>query len=244
MTTQSEGHRFVLVHGAWHGGWCWRGVAGRLRAAGHAVFAPTCTGLGERAHLLSRDITLDTFVRDVAGVIEAEELDDVVLVGHSFGGLAISGVAEAMPGRIRHLVYLDAMVVPPGRAPFDVIPAGTAAARRRAAEDSSGGLSLPPPPPAAFGVSDPDLTAWMARRLTPHPLGTYESPLRVAGPIGAGRPRTYVDCTDPAYPALAGVKEWVRAQDGWGWREMATGHNAMMTAPDALTRLLLDLAAE
>src|SRR5579875_3323603 len=97
---------FVLVHGAWHGGWCWSRVAAILRGRGHRVFTPTQTGLGERAHLLSRDITFDTFVQDVVGVFEAEELEDVVLVGHSFGGSSISGVVDRMPERVRRLVYL------------------------------------------------------------------------------------------------------------------------------------------
>src|ERR1700740_1159271 len=103
---QSTGQTFVLVHGAWHGGWCWSRVADRLRAAGHRAFTPTQTGLGERKHLLSKEITLDTFTSDIINVIETEELSDVILVGHSFGGNAISGTADAIPGKIRHLVYL------------------------------------------------------------------------------------------------------------------------------------------
>jgi pimeloyl-ACP methyl ester carboxylesterase len=153
-TAQTAGQTFVLVHGAWHGGWCWSRVADRLRAAGHRVFAPTQTGLGERKHLLSKEITLDIFTRDIANVIEAEELTNIVLVGHSFGGLVISGVADAMPERIRHLVYLDSLVVEGGKSPFDSLPPEVASARKKAAEESSGGLSLPPPPPSAFGVSD------------------------------------------------------------------------------------------
>ncbi len=236
----AENLTFVLVHGAWHGGWCWVRVADILRREGHRVFTPTCTGLGERAHLLSEHITLDTFVRDVAGVIAAEELTEVVLVGHSFGGLAISGVAEAMPERLRHLVYLDALIVQPGRAPFDGLRPEVVAARRAAAAPS-GSLSLPPPSAAAFGVLDPADAAWVTRRLTPHPLSTYESPLPIRGPVGNGLPRTYVDCTTPSYATLDGVKDWVRGQPGWGWREMATGHDAMVSAPDALARLLVEL---
>src|ERR1700678_102881 len=114
---------FVLVHGAWHGGWCWSRVADRLRAAGHRVFTPTQTGLGERKHLLSKDITLDTFTTDIVNVIEAEELSDIILVGHSFGGNAISGVADVMPERIRHLVYLDSLVVEGDKSPFDGLSA-------------------------------------------------------------------------------------------------------------------------
>ena len=237
----SDGLTFVLVHGAWHGGWCWIRVADRLRAQGHRVLSPTCTGLGERAHLMSRAITLDTFVQDVAGVIAAEELTDVVLVGHSFGGLAISGVAEAMPERLRHLVYLDALIVEPGRSPFDGLSPEVVAASRRAAAESSGGVSLPPPPAAAFGVLDPADAAWLERRMTPHPLGTYESPLPIRGLVGNGLPRTYVDCTTPSYATLDRVKDWVRGQPGWNWRDLATGHDAMVSAPGPLADLLVEL---
>src|ERR1700690_637004 len=134
---QTAAQTFVLVHGAWHGGWCWSRVADRLRAAGHQVFTPTQTGLGERKHLLSKDITLDTFTKDITNVIEAEELSNVVLVGHSFGGLAISGVADAIPERIRHLVYLDSLIVEGGKSPLDAFTPEIAAARKKAADDTS-----------------------------------------------------------------------------------------------------------
>src|SRR3954453_21148411 len=101
---------FVLVHGAWHGGWCWRRVAPLLRVAGHAVYTPTLTGLGERAHLLTREVGLETHIRDTVNVLECEELNDVILVGHSYGGIVITGTAERAPERVGHLVYLDAMV--------------------------------------------------------------------------------------------------------------------------------------
>jgi len=153
-SAQTTAQTFVLVHGAWHGGWCWSRVADRLRGAGHQVFTPTQTGLGERKHLLSKDITLDIFTRDIANVI---------LVGHSFGGLAISGVADAMPDRIRHLVYLDSLMVEGGKRPFDSLPPDVVAARLKAAEESSGGLSLPAPPPSAFGISDARDTEWVKR---------------------------------------------------------------------------------
>jgi pimeloyl-ACP methyl ester carboxylesterase len=237
-----KGATYVLVHGAWHGGWCWSRVAERLRGDGHVVFAPTCTGLGERAHLMSRDITLDTFTQDVAAVIDAEELSDIVLVGHSFGGLAISGVAERMPERIRHLVYLDALLVGPGQRPFDIIAPDVVARRIKAAEESSGGLSLPPQSPESFGVTSEADIAWLKRRLTPHPLTTYASPLNIDNPIGNGLPRTYIACTEPAYTFLDQVKARVRGEEGFRWIEIATGHDAMVTAPDELARILLDIA--
>ena len=117
------GNTFVLLHGAWHGGWCWHDVAVLLRAQGHSVTAPTQTGLGERRHLLSGAITLETFVQDLVEHLEAEEIEDAILVGHSFGGMAISGAADRVPQRIRHLVYLDSMVLEDGQAFFDVLPA-------------------------------------------------------------------------------------------------------------------------
>jgi len=233
---------YVLVHGAWHGGWCWIRLAERLRAAGQAVFTPTCTGLGERAHLMSRDITLDTFTNDVANVIEAEELSEVVLVGHSFGGLPVSGIADRMPHRLRHLVYLDSLLVEPGQRPFDILAPEVVEKRIKAAEESSGGLSLPPQAPESFGVTAEADVAWLRRRLTPHPIGTYASPLQVRGAIGNGLPRTYLACTDPPYTFLDPVKAWVRRQDGFRWLEIETGHDAMITAPDELARILIETA--
>jgi pimeloyl-ACP methyl ester carboxylesterase len=234
---------FVLVHGAWHGGWCWSRVADRLRTAGHQVFTPTQTGLGERKHLLSKDITLDTFTTDIGNVIEAEELSNVVLVGHSFGGLAISGVADTMPDRIRHLVYLDSLMVEGGKRPFDSLPPDVVAARLKAAEETSGGLSLPTPPPSAFGISDARDTEWVKRRLTPHPLGTYTSTLNIKGPVGNNLPRTYIACTNPAYAALERSHNWVKAQPGWRWAEIATGHDAMVMAPEELSRMLIGVTS-
>jgi pimeloyl-ACP methyl ester carboxylesterase len=204
------------------------------------VFTPTCSGLGERAHLMSRDLTLDTFTDDIAQVIETEELSDVILVGHSFGGLPVSGVADRIPERIRHLVYLDSLLVPPGKSPFDILAPEVVAKRLKAAEESSGGLSLPPQPPETFGVSDPADIAWLQRRLTPHPLGTYASALNITHPVGNGLPCTYIACTQPPYAFLDQVKTWVRAQEGWRWLEIQTGHDAMITAPDELARMLAE----
>jgi pimeloyl-ACP methyl ester carboxylesterase len=230
----------VLVHGAWHGGWCWRHVADALRAQGHQVFAPTQTGLGERRHLMSRGITLDVFVDDIANLVEAEELRDVVLVGHSFGGCAISGVADRMPEAVRHLVYLDSLILEPGQSPFGVLPADVVAARRKLVEEEGDGVAIPPPPPGAFGIPDDHPVAeWAARRSTPHPVGTYESPLRLANPVGNGRPCTYIACTAPLYPPLEASRQWAKRQSGWRWQEIATGHDAMPTAPAELSRMLL-----
>lgn len=227
---------FVLVHGAWHGGWCWSRVARLLRAAGHDVFTPTLTGFGERAHLLDADVGPETLVQDVVAVLECEELSDAVLVGHSFGALVALAVAGAVPERVRRVVLLDGLVVEPGQPGFAALPPESAAARIAAAE-ASGGLAIPPPAGAAFGLVDPDDIAWVGRRLTPHPLRTYVEPFPLRAPLGGGRPVTYVCCTDPAYPAVHAAHAIAR-REGWGFRELAAGHDAMISAPAATADLL------
>ena len=144
---ETRGKTYVLVHGSWAGGWIWAPVAERLRAQGHRVFAPTQTGLGERKHLLSRDIGIGTFIDDVANVLEAEELRDVILVGHSSAGLPITGVADRMPERIRHLVYLDAAIAQGGQSFFDIFPqeaVGGRHGRAAAAPPSRRRVGAPP----------------------------------------------------------------------------------------------------
>jgi pimeloyl-ACP methyl ester carboxylesterase len=239
---QSGLRTFVFVHGAWHGGWCWARVAGKLRAAGHKVFTPTQTGLADRKHLLSKDITVETFTLDVTNLIEAEELSDVVLVGHSFGGVAISGTADIIPQRIKHLIYLDALVIEGGKTPFEGMEADVTE-RRRLAEETSGGLSLPAPPPSVFGVTEAKDADWLKRQMTPHPFNTCISPLNIKGPVGNNLPRTYIACTNPSFAVLEPTRRWVKAQQGWQWREIPCGHDAMVTAPDELTSLLTAIAA-
>ncbi len=232
---------FVLLHGAFHGGWCWARVSPLLRARGHAVFTPTQTGLGDRAHLLRAGITLEDFVEDLVAVLETEELEEAVLVGHSFGGNAITGAAERVPERIRSLIYLDGVVPRSGVSLLDLAPPDLAAARRRLAADS-GGVSIPPPDPGIFGVPPGPDADWVRRRLTPHPAGTMESSLTLSKPPGNGVPATYIVCTSPIYAPLAQHHDYARSRPGWGWRELATGHDAMVTAPAAVAELLMELA--
>lgn len=229
---------FVLVHGACHGGWCWVRVARLLRAAGHEVFTPTLTGLGERAHLLTADVGPATMVQDVVAVLETEELRDVVLVGHSFGALVALGVADRVPHRLRRLVLLDGVVVEPGEPGFAGLPPATAESRTAAAQATESGLAYPPPSATVFGLSDPDDAAWVDRRLTPQPLRSYSEPFGLRAPLGNGLPVRYVCCTDPPYSAVHSAHAIVR-REGWEWRELATGHDAMITAPDATVTVLL-----
>lgn len=232
---------FVLLHGAFHGGWCWSRVAGLLRDAGHLVFTPTQTGLGDRAHLLSVDITLTTFVDDVVAVLETEELTEVVLVGHSFGGAAITGAAERVPERIRHLIYLDSALPQDGRSPLDLGLPEVAVARRRLGA-ATGGVSISPPEPSVFGVPDGPDADWVRRRMTPHPFGAMATSLRLHKPLGNGLPATYIACTDPVYAPLAWARAIARVQPGWGWRDLAAGHDAMVTAPRETADLLMEIA--
>jgi pimeloyl-ACP methyl ester carboxylesterase len=225
---------YVLVYGAYHGGWCWRRVVPRLRAAGHEVFTPTLTGFGERAHLLTADVGPATLVQDVVGVLECEELTGVVLVGHSFGALVALGVAARVPERLARIVLLDGLVAEPGRTGFDAVPAAAAAGRRAAAD----GLSFPPPEPGAFGVVEPDDVAWLERRLTPQPLRSYAEPFAVGERLGGGVPVHYVVCTDPPYPNVHSAHAIAR-REGWGWSELAAGHDAMVTAPELTAAELL-----
>ncbi len=237
---------YVLVHGGSHGGWCWRDVAAHLRAAGHDVFTPTQTGLGERRHLMSASITLETFVDDIANVIEAEELGDVYLVGHSFGGCAVVGVAERMPQRLRRIVLLDALIPASGQSIMSGLPADVREARLQAAEQFSGGLCSPKPPATNFGLSvereGAETLAWVERRLTPQPLKTYLTTLTLAHPVGNGVPTTYIRCTDPLYPIVTPSATFARAQPGWEYLEIGTGHDAMISAPRELAGMLMAVA--
>ena len=230
---------FVLVHGGFHGGWCWATVATRLRARGHSVYTPTQTGCGERSHLLSKSITLDTFVEDIVNVLQWEDLYDVVLVGHSFGGNSISGVADRMPERIRQLIYLDAIMLENGQTMFGLLAPEVVAERTRAAQ-ASGGLGIDPPAPSAFGIQDAQQARWVQSRLTRHPLGTYTSPLNLVNKVANGLPAVYVQCTDPIFTGLQSSRDWVKA-NRMPRVELKTGHDAMVTAPELLTELLEQL---
>jgi len=161
---------FVLVHGAWHGGWCWRRVADLLRKDGHLVFTPTLTGFGERVHLTRPDLTLEDFATDLVNVITAEELSDIILVGHSFGGNPVSVVGDRVPELLKQLVFLDTLLLKNGESGFSQLDSAIVAQRIELAEKTSGGLTIPPPSPEVFGVVDPADAEWLRRRLTPLPL--------------------------------------------------------------------------
>lgn len=241
---------FLLVHGAWHGAWCWRDVTAALVRAGHRAHAVTLTGLGERAHLLHAGIDLQTHVQDVIGAIEAEEMQQLVLVGHSYAGMLVTAVADRMPQRLGHLVYLDAVVPKPGESWSSTHTAATRKGRLDAAQ-ASPVFAFPPPDPVVFGLDGPR-HAWVRRRQTPHPGRTYEMPLAFDMQRVAAVPRTFIDCTTPALATIDAIRTRVRNPAFWdgAWHagggarlvEMATGHDPMISAPQELVRHLLACA--
>ena len=234
----------VLVHGAWGGAWIWRRVLAPLRAAAHEVHAVTLTGDGGRAHLRHPGIRLATHIADVVGLVQAEELGGVVLVGHSYGGMVVTGAADRLlnadPQAVQQLVYIDAMVPLPGEGWGDKHSAVAAAARTAAA--LANGHALPPPDPADFGIGGADRD-WLVRRQVPHPFGPYRDPLHFNGDRWGQLPRCFIDCVRPAYPSIAAMRERVRAMPGLKLIEMQTGHCPMVTEPQLLVQHLLALAA-
>lgn len=228
---------FVLLHGAWHGGWCWERVADILRARGHRVTTPTQTGLGERRHLLTADLGLDTFIDDLTNHLIFEDLTGVVLVGHSFGSNGVSGAVEHVPERVSDVIYLDSTILGPGERLVDHMSPGALKERVESINNSPDGISIPPPPAEVFGVLDPADKAWVEARLTPHPSSAMLSPLPIKGPPGGVRPTRYIACAEPRYHPTERVRGWA---DKYGWPvdEIQTGHDAMVTAPLALADLL------
>jgi pimeloyl-ACP methyl ester carboxylesterase len=230
---------FVLVHGAWHGGWCWQRVTPLLRAAGCEVHTPSLTGLGDRAHLADRKIDLEMHIADICAVFEMEDLADVVLVGHSYAGMVIAGVADRAAARLKRLVYLDAFAPAHGECVLDYWPAeGRADIEKRAA--AAGGF-VPPTPLPAFGVTEPADLAWAEPRIRPQPLATWTQPLLLKHGE-TNLPRAYIRCTNPARPVFDQFTRRLAADPTWTYRELDAGHDCMIADPHGTAELLLSLA--
>jgi pimeloyl-ACP methyl ester carboxylesterase len=231
---------FVLVHGAWHGGWAWQRVAPLLRAAGHDVYMPTLTGVSDRAHVLSPSVGLSTHVQDVVALIEAHDLTDVVLVGHSYAGQVITGVADRVPGRVRVRVYFDAFVGDDGDAAIDLLPETVAAHYRESVAGPGFGWLIPVRSLTVLGVTDEADLAWLGSRLTPHPWLTYTEKLAVGQAHESVRAE-FIECVD--WMRVFRPQAEKAAARGWPVREIGCGHEAMVTAPRELAGLLLSIAA-
>jgi len=228
---------FLLVHGAWHGGWCWRDVVPRLRKAGHEVFAPSLTGLGERKHLASARVDLETHVQDIVALIEMEDLKRVVLVGHSYGGMVITGVADRIPTRLAALVYLDAFVPEDGKCALDYVVPERAARMRHEGERTG---FVTPPLMSLWGLTLQAHLDFVGPREVRHPFPTFSQPISLSNYAESRRiPKTFVYCSSPATGTFDQFAERYRNDPAWRFHELKTGHDAMILMPDEVTRLLL-----
>ena len=231
---------FLLIHGAWHGGWVWNEISEILNYQGYSVSTPTLTGLGEKKHLLSSKITIDTFIEDVVNHIIFENLNNIILVGHSFAGTVISGVADKLKDRIQKLIYFDAVILKDGQTPFDIAPKELVKERIELAKRFGNGISIPAPSADAFGVFDVKKSLLLEEKLTPHPLSTFQSKLKIKNELGNGIPLFYIFCNDPVYKSLESSREVVRKMK-WPIFELNAGHDAMLTHPKETLNLLMKI---
>jgi pimeloyl-ACP methyl ester carboxylesterase len=234
---------FVLVHGAWHGGWCWSRVRDRLSSLGHRVFTPTLTGLGERSHLLNASISLETHITDVVNVVEWEDLDCVVLVGHSYGGWVISGVAERVLPRLASIVFVDSLIPEDGQSLL--LHGKPEAGQEILAAKALGKLSRPGPSANDLGVQDPSDRKWVDSKLTEQPLGVSLSFIRLTGAHDLVPKKTYVLATQYAGASskrFRVIHDRLSCTSAWSVRQVASGHDVMIDAPGELVEVLLEAA--
>ena len=231
---------FLIAHGAWSAGWSWKKMRPLLHDLGHELFTPTHTGLGERVHLASQEVGLETHIADILGVLKFEDLQNVFLVGHSYGGMVATGVADRAPERLAHLIYLDAFVPRNGQSLFDLQPTEIQAAMREAVQTDGDGWLVPqnPLPP---DTSEADV-AWITPRRLMQPLKTFEQPINLTGAVDR-LPKSYIYCTRLG-PVDIFKKFSQRARnEGWNYFEIDSSHSPHITAPQALATLLDNIAA-
>jgi pimeloyl-ACP methyl ester carboxylesterase len=233
---------FVLIHGMWHGGWCWKKVTTLLRAAGHEAHAPTLTGLAERAHLRSDNIDLNTHVQEIVELIKSENLHNIILVGHSLGGFMAPVVADQIPERIAHIVNLDGPVPVSGKGLKDLLGDTWQFFKQKAAE-SGDEWWCPPITDWTFGVSGTELEV-VQSKLTPHPLRTLTTVVTLEHPRTKAIPSTFILCSEGLSDDEIATEEKHFTDLGMNFRSLPTGHDAMITMPDELTNTLLELAGE
>jgi len=226
----------VLAHGAWSAAWAWKKMRPLFRAAGHDFFSPTYTGLGERAHLARPEIDLSTHIQDVVAVLEIEDLTDVTLLGHSYGGMVATGVADKAPGRIARIVYIDAFAPKDGQSLFDLVgPKAEGNMRAGAAKDGDGWrLPINPMPPD----TSPEDLAWASPRRRPQPIKTFEQKLKLTSKEPTP-PRHYIYATrNGPGDVFRQFSERAKSEDGWKNYDLDSSHNPHITCPDALMALL------
>lgn len=233
----------VLVHGAGHGGWCWRDVRKNLQGRGFDVFTPTLTGLGDRVHLRSPDIGLSTHITDVVNLIEFEELKDVVLVGHSYAGMVVTGVCDALRNRIAHMIIIDGAVPEDGEPSF---PGGTRETLRQRFGEFKDGYLISMNV-AGLGFPDPSspMAKWLASHLTEHLVKTWTDTISLKNGGSNGIPRTYIQCGDPAKMAPTGQAKIAKVKNdpAWTYIEKIGPHNLMNSDPTWTANLIASTAA-
>jgi pimeloyl-ACP methyl ester carboxylesterase len=233
---------FVLVHGTWGGGWMWCTVADSLRAHGHTVYTPTLTGLGERAHLVTRQTNLDTHIQDIAGVIACEQLSDVVLVGTSYAGLVISGVADRMPDRIGALIYLNAALPANGKCMMDTVSAERRATVQNLADTEGEGYRVPSSLVLDTGIENEQARDAFLKRMSPHPLPSLLQPISLTGRYTEVERKAYVLATRKISHHFQDYYDWAKQQPGWTVHAIASHHYPMATMPEATAALLMQIA--
>jgi pimeloyl-ACP methyl ester carboxylesterase len=228
---------YVLVHGAWRGSWIWKRVRRLLQAQGHDVFTPTLTGVADRSHLSSPNVSLETHITDIANLIRWEELSDVILCGHSYGGCVVSGVADRVPDRIGALVYLDAFVLENGQCLNDTIPPEVRSERLAEAKEVGEGWKLPPISAEEFNVNLQDRD-WVNRQSTMQSLACFEQPLRLTGAANRIKNITYIWASGWSPSPFPQFYDKAKAK-GWKSITVESGHDVMLDRPEELTELLL-----
>ena len=232
---------YVLVHGAWRGSWIWKPVRSKLQARGQEVFTPTLTGVGERCHLMSREVNLETHIADVINLIRWEGLTDVVLCGHSYAGCVVTAVADRIPEKISALVYLDAFVPDHGQSLHDTLPLEARNQQLEAARTFGEGWKTPPIPAQVFNVNAPDRD-WVNRQSTPHPLACFQQPVRLTGAINQIADITFILATGWSPSPFPQFYDKAKAR-GWKTLTLACGHDVMLDEPEELTRELLAISS-
>jgi pimeloyl-ACP methyl ester carboxylesterase len=239
QTGQSK--TFVLVHGAWHGGWCWRRVADLLEKQGHKVFTPTLTGVGERSHLMSKDINLDTHITDLVNVFKWEDLKDVCLVVHSYGGWPGSGALEQIGDRVSSIIWLDAFKPENGQRGIDF--ASEISRKRFLAAVEKGEPGRPAPTAEAFRVISEKDRAWVDSKTTPQPNGVAIQPIKLTGAREKVAKKTYIRAAKYPQPAFDQALAECKADKSWRTFEATdSGHDVMVDAPQWLVDVLLQVS--
>jgi pimeloyl-ACP methyl ester carboxylesterase len=236
----NKANTYVLIHGAFHGGWCWQMVAKELRSKGNSVYTPTLSGQGERKNTLDTNINLETHIQDVVNTIVMEDLHNVILVGHSYAGAVIAGVADRIPGRLSKLVFLDALIVENGQSANDLNPADVVEGFKTASIKNDNGLSIPILSSKFFGVTDSATINWADLKLTNQPYRTFSQKLVLRNPYGNNVPITYIACTGPELRAIQRSVDIAKNKKGWKYLELNSGHDAMLIKPVRLAELLLN----